>query len=188
MSANNQNDPEDLAVDEELLQKIHSQDHQTFSRLLEQYGNRMLRSAFCMSRNQAEAEDLVQETFLQAFKTADRFKGRSKIYTWLYGIMLNCFRAKRRKKKYHVDIDNVAEIESPPLIVKEATKIEVIHDAINSLDKDQATIIKLRYFENKTIEEIANILEISKGTVKSRLHYAREKIKDKKNVMDLLHL
>ena len=164
------------------LQKIQQQDHVAFATLLERYGNRLLRSAYCMSKNQEEAEDLVQETFLLAFQSADKFRGQSKIYTWLYGIMLNCHRARRRKRKIHVDLDSVAEPASPEMVIRDSTRIEVIKDVVNHLNQDHAQIIKLRYYENRTVEDIARILDISKGTVKSRLHYAREKIRNKKGV------
>ena len=174
----------DSFLEDVKLHKVQQQDHRTFSLLLERYGNRLLRSAYCMSKNQEEAEDLVQETFLQAFQAADKFRGQSKIYTWLYGIMLNCHRARRRKRKVHVDLDSVAEPESPELVIKESTRIEVIKDVVSHLNQDQAQIIRLRYYENRTVDEIARILDISKGTVKSRLHYAREKIRNKQNQHD----
>ena len=178
-----------MDLDERVLSRIQKKDPVVFEKILLLYGDRLYRSAYCLINSVPDAEDLVQETFLQAFNTGHRFQGKSKIYTWLYGIMFNLFRQKlRENKKKLINFAEIEEVEDESDAIEGATKIEVINEAIEELDNEHAIIIKLRYFENMSIEAIAKKLNMKKGTVKSRLHYAKEKIRQKENVFKLMSL
>lgn len=177
-----------MKTDSRLLELIQKQDPEVFDKILEQHGDRLYRSAYCLTYCVSDAEDLVQETFMTAFKNGSKFQGKSKVYTWLYGILFNLFREKLRKKKKHVNFAEIEDIPCDPDHIEGATKIEVINDALEELDEEYAMIIKLRYFENMSLGEIAKKLDMKKGTVKSRLHYAKEKIKQKENVFRLMQM
>jgi RNA polymerase sigma-70 factor (ECF subfamily) len=132
------------------------------------------------------AEDLVQETFLAAAKSFDSFKGRSSFYTWLYGIFMNKFRSRLRKMKRRSSIAETAGEailsslpddmpEAHDLIEKEE-RAGAIREVIDELPLHHKSVITLRYIEGMSYENIADVLDCSLGTVKSRIHYALKKV------------
>lgn len=172
-----------------LILKIQGKDPEVFERLLRSFGPRLLRAAFCMSGDQTDAEDLIQETFMRAFNSAERFQGKSAVYTWLYGIMRNVHLDRLRKKMKtpkHANVEDVEVVDKRKF--REDTKVEVIRHEMNQLDRSTAEVIKMRYFDKLSVEEIAEKLGVASGTVKSRLFHARNKLKEKKNLMDLMGL
>jgi len=161
--------------DEQLAAALKAQDPAVVQELLDSHGDQLLRSAFLLCGNEAEAQDFVQETFLQCIRSAHRFQGRSAIYTWLHGILLNVIRHARRKSARFV-YDN--ELLSREVATETANQLDseaalsALRLALQQLSEPHREIIVLRYYENMKIHEIAGQLNISKGTVKSRLHYA----------------
>jgi RNA polymerase sigma-70 factor (ECF subfamily) len=119
----------------------------------------------------------VQETFLQAVRSAHRFGGRSGVYTWLHGILLNLTRHYHRDRKRMIYDEALARRESvtveenPNRLDVETTSC-ALADALRQLSDPHREVIVLRFYENLRIHEIADRLGISSGTVKSRLHYA----------------
>jgi len=144
--------------------------------LIDSYGDRLLRSACLLCGDETEAQDLVQDTFVQALKSAHRFRGESAIYTWLHGILLNlCRRHFRKQKRLVFEEERVLQETCQP---SPADKLDQdfcatrLAQAIQKLSPEHREVIVLRYYENLKIEEIARQTSVSKGTVKSRLHYA----------------
>jgi RNA polymerase sigma-70 factor (ECF subfamily) len=144
--------------------------------LIDSYGDRLLRSACLLCGDPTEAQDLVQETFVQALKSAHRFRGDSAIYTWLHGILLNvCRRHRRKQQRVVLEEEPVPQESIQP---SRADKLDLdfcakgLIRALQSLSPEHREVIVLRYYENLKIEEIAGQVGVSKGTVKSRLHYA----------------
>jgi RNA polymerase sigma-70 factor (ECF subfamily) len=140
------------------------------------HGDRLLRSAYLLCGDANEAQDLVQETFLQALRSADRFRGESAAYTWLHGILLNVSRHHWRKQKRMVLDENVA-LETPidgsaPAEADREARATGVARALQTLSPEHREVIVLRFYENLKIHEIAAQTGISAGTVKSRLHYA----------------
>lgn len=146
--------------------------------LVDAYGGRLLRSAYLLCGARAEAEDLVQETFLQAFKSLSRFRGDSAAYTWLHGILLNLWRHRRRRQRRLVfDEDLIRKEAAPPVAGDEMDRNLVatrILGALQTLSREHREVIVLRYYEGLKIAEIARQTGTSSGTVKSRLHYAAQ--------------
>jgi RNA polymerase sigma-70 factor (ECF subfamily) len=145
--------------------------------LVNAYGDRLLRSACLLCGDPSEAQDLVQETFLQAFRSAHRFEGRSGVYTWLHGILLNLSRHYHRKHHRLVyDEEPAAQAVAPMADVSLAldltTSSAALTKALRLLAEPHREVLVLRFYENMKIHEIAAQLGISAGTVKSRLHYA----------------
>lgn len=137
------------------------------------------------------AEDLVQETFLAAIKSLRSFKGKSSHYTWLYGIMLNKFRAWLRGKKGVVSLQDLARSEGEskgadelvaddaPGAFEQVSRREtarIVRAAIQSLPTHHRSVLALRYLESMSYQEIAEALSCSLGTVKSRVHYALRRV------------
>jgi len=144
--------------------------------LIDSHGDRLLRSACLLCGDETEAQDLVQDTFVEALKSARRFRGDSAVYTWLHGILLNLCRRHFRKQKRlvfeeeHVLNETVQAGHADDLDRDFcATRLAL---AIQKLSPEHREVIVLRYYENLKIGEIARHTGISKGTVKSRLHYA----------------
>jgi len=143
---------------------------------IDSHGDRLLRSAYLLCGNETEAQDLVQETLIQAIKSQRGFRGQSALYTWLHGILLNlCRRHHRKQKRIVYDEELILKEICAPDHAGDldqdfcATKIT---QAMQQLSHEHREVIILRFYENMKIEEIARQTGVSKGTVKSRLHYA----------------
>src|SRR6516165_6035602 len=96
---------------QELAEALRNQETEAVQELVRGYGDRLLRSAFLLCGSETDAEDLVQETFLQAIRSARRFRARSTLYTWLHAILLNLSRHYHRERKRLVYDDEAAERE-----------------------------------------------------------------------------
>jgi RNA polymerase sigma-70 factor (ECF subfamily) len=144
--------------------------------LVDSHGNRLLRSACLLCGDETEAQDLVQETFVQALKSAHRFRGDSAVHTWLHGILLNlCRRHFRKQKRLVFEEERVLKETVQPVPADELDRdfcAKALAQAVQKLSSEHREVIVLRYYENLKIEEIARQTGVSKGTVKSRLHYA----------------
>ena len=145
--------------------------------LVKAYGERLLRSAFALCGNETDAQDIVQETFLQAIRSVHRFQSRSTVYTWLHAILLNLTRHYHRDRKRIVYDDELVgrAVSLPnenPSQLDTGTASLALLEALRQLSHAHREVLVLRYYENMKIHEIAGQLGISKGTVKSRLHYA----------------
>lgn len=148
---------------------------------LDVYGERLLRSAFLLSGDQMEAEDLVQDTFLEAFKSRRQFRGDCAVYTWLHGILINLSRHYWRKRKRVVLDDRPAlqlacEESSVANADREFQSSRLVQ-ALLALSPEHREVIVLRYYEDRKLQEIAVQTGASLGTVKSRLHYAVRALK-----------
>jgi RNA polymerase sigma-70 factor (ECF subfamily) len=163
--------------EEQLVQGLRSQDPGAAQELVVSHGDRLFRSACLLCGDQAEAQDLVQETLLQAVRSGPRFRGCSSVYTWLHGILLNLTRHYHRDRKRMVYDEELARQEPAPAEEK-PSRLDVqmstsaLADALDSLSSLHREVLLLRFYENMKIHEIAAHLGISNGTVKSRLHYA----------------
>jgi RNA polymerase sigma-70 factor, ECF subfamily len=163
--------------EDQLVQGLRSQDPGAVQEMVVAYGDRLFRSACLLCGNEAEAQDLVQETFLQAVRSAHRFGGRSSVYTWLHGILLNLTRHLQRDRKRIIYDEALAHresgaVEENPNHLDVETTSCALRDALRQLSDQHREVIVLRFYEDLKIHEIAARLGISKGTVKSRLHYA----------------
>ncbi len=150
--------------------------------LVRLYGNRLLRSAFLLCGNEADAQDLVQDTLIVAVRSVRRFRGQSALYTWLHGILLNLTRRFHRKRKRLVYMDELPrQDKSEPgtpsrLDVQGASS--ALREAMEKLSPRHREVIVLRYFEGMKMLEIARHMGVTKGTVGSRLHYATRRLRE----------
>jgi len=150
--------------------------------LVHLYGDRLLRSAYLLCGNESDAQDLVQDTLILAIKAAWRFRGKSALYTWLHGILINQTRRYHRKRKRLVYTDALPEqrtADSPDSDNPDMRAASsVLANALQRLTPPHREVIVLRYYEGMKIEEIAKHTGVTKGTVKSRLHYATSRLRD----------
>ena len=162
---------------EKLVAALRARDPAALQELVESYGDRLLRSATLLCGNATDAEDLVQDTFVEALRSCHRFRGRSTIYTWLHAILLNLTRHYHRSRK-NIICDEEAGSGEQAVTAEEPAQLDVeaagaaLSAALRRLSAPQREIIVLRYYEHMKLHEIAAHIGISKGTVKSRIHYA----------------
>lgn len=161
--------------DRELVKSLKKGDEEAYIELLNTYGNKLLKTCFLMIKDESEAEDIAQETFLKVFKYIKGFKGDSSIYTWIYKIAQNTIRDKYRNKittipyeDYTISNENIEEI----IINRENRKVlKGELDKINFIYKE---VLVLFYFDEFSIKEISGILDEKEGTIKSKLSRGRK--------------
>jgi RNA polymerase sigma-70 factor (ECF subfamily) len=153
--------------EEQLVRGLRCREPGAVQELMASYGDRLFRSACLLCGDAAEAQDLVQDTLLQAVRSAQRFQG----------ILLNLTRHYRRDRKWIVYDEELARQETPPaeqapsgLDVETASG--ALAQAMQGLSAPHREVLVLRFYEDMKIHQIAAHLGVSKGTVKSRLHYA----------------
>ena len=180
-------------TDWELVQWTRRGDREAFRSLVERYQHKVTALATGMLRNRDDALDVVQDTFTKAYQSLDRFKGESSFYTWLYRITLNqCIDHQRRSARLPAaPLESAetpeeapginaarddAERDDPLQRVHEAEVGQRIRQAISELTPEHRAVILLREVEGLSYEEISRALDCPKGTVMSRLHYARRQL------------
>ncbi len=144
-----------------------------FERIVEEYYEDIYKLVFLLTKNRDDAEDITQETFLKVKRHLKSFEGRSSVKTWLYRIATNEAKRffKKRESEKHVKIPEIRDNNF------ESERYERLRYALEKIDKESYEILYLKFFKNLTEKEIAFILDIPTGTVKSRLHNAKEKLK-----------
>lgn len=185
------------AADEAVLvDSARSGDMNAFSRLVVKYQDRVLNTCWRISGRLEDAEDLTQETFLRALEAIGSFRLQAGFYTWLFRIAVNVSISHRRRKGRMPRLslcsgdgqrsadelgsagrDGRSDDPSARLTARETQRL--VQDGLDSLDDDQRAIIVLRDMEGFDYRQIAEILEVPEGTVKSRLHRARMELKDR---------
>ena len=169
--------------DKQLIERLAKGESAAAEEIVRTYGDRLLRSAYLLSGHRTDAHDLVQEVFVQAVRSAARFKGTASIFTWLYGILLNITRHYLRKrsvqKKLFTQRILKDEIPQDPDGRGPDTKwaAAVLTYAIHQLSDEHREVIVLRFFDGLKIEQIVDYLGVTEGTIKSRLHYGLKRLK-----------
>jgi RNA polymerase sigma-70 factor (ECF subfamily) len=176
-----------------VVAKVVGGDGGAFGTLVERYQDRLY-NAICRFVGSADdARDLLQDTFVKAYENLGTFRGGSSLYTWLFRIAVNTSLSHRRKRKW-IQVGSPAGGEDdPPALAGVAdtaaadpadrlmgTETEaLVQQALGSLDDEHRTVIVLRDIQHCDYHEIAEILDVPAGTVKSRLHRARLMMREK---------
>jgi len=172
-------------VEQDLIRAVRHGDLQAFDIVMRRYGDRMYRFILKYIADRATAEDLTQETFISAFQTLDRFNFQAKFSTWLFGIALNKIRnyynrAPEARYRFVSDewLQNFSSQGcSPPDALERKNTIQMVQRMIDQLPDDMREILILAALEGCSYEEIARIVDVPVGTVKSKLFRARELIR-----------
>lgn len=160
----------------------HTMDEIT--RLVEQYGNDVLRTAYVILKSKELAEDVYQETFLRVCRSYDRYRGDCSEKTWIVGIAVNICRDYMRSawKKRVVVTDDFLNYTgdggTEELIERKQARQEVVKAVLDLPDKYRE-IVQLYYYQEMDVKDIARVLKIPAGTVKSRLFKARNLLHDR---------
>jgi len=170
-------------VDHDLLRQVQHGDMVAFSRLVDRYRNRLMNVIGRMLMDAEEAEDIVQESFLRVYQHRMSFDFKHCFSTWLYTIALNLARNELRKKKKYKFVD-IFEMQNKEVETAVEPKIPsnigpALQAAIAALPDKYKTAFLLRDIEEMPYEEVARILAVPLGTVKSRVNRARSILRDK---------
>jgi RNA polymerase sigma-70 factor, ECF subfamily len=178
--------PEEFNV--ALLHRCMSNDPDACSALFALYNRRIFNTAFRILGEESSAEDALQETLLNVYRGISRFRGDSKVSTWISRITINvCLGMLRKgKNKQYIELDDTMArdlaAETTPFTDPMAhTSLEelksVVQDAFSRMSEKQGIVVRLHDMEGATIQEIAKIIDCPVGTVKSRLFYGRQEFK-----------
>jgi len=162
----------------EVWQEIRNSWESGAERLVSEYGNRLFAAAVLLCANDHDAEELTFRTLDQAVRKIRLYDPQRPFFTWLYAIMLNFHRMNHRRRRVEVVPMGAAEDlpEQPCNAFDEMlsqTADDEVERMVRSLSEPIREVVVLRYFADRTVEEIAATLNIPVGTVKSRLHHAR---------------
>jgi RNA polymerase sigma factor, sigma-70 family len=177
-------------TDEQLVRKSQEDDERAFGELVSRYESKVYSLALKMLRNPEDAEDVLQDTFLRAYRGIKSFKGNSTFSTWIYRITANSALMRLRKRQLPtVSIDDADEREAPiniadwaPGPVEQMLNQETqaaMTEAIEALPPEFRQVFVLRDIEELSNAEVAEILDLSVAAVKSRLHRARLKVRNR---------
>ena len=183
-----------MADDAAILQALRAGDASALAALFDTYADRLYRLAQGLLRNPDEAEDVVQETFLKALTHLDRFEGRSRLSTWLYRVAYNASIDRLRRQGESAlpsddrETEEAGAVPLPQVLVEWRTPEEILIDAeaqaaldeaIQALSESLRVVFVLRDIEGLSTAETAQVLGISPGAVKVRLHRARLALRER---------
>lgn len=181
----------DLISEEELILRAQRGDVKAFDHLMTQVQGRIYGLLYNMTSSKEDAEDLLQEVFIKAYRVLPKFRGQSSFYTWVYRIAVN--RAinfvKRRRKRQGLSLDDLdlsierdpalvelASTESPERMIRLKELQENLNNALQTLSEKHRAVVIMHDIQGMPHHEIAEVLGCSSGTVRSRLFYARREL------------
>ena len=175
----------DKIFDELLVLRCQSGDSDAFASLVERWHPRMLRLAMRLLNERAEAEDIVQSSWVVAIGRIGSLKDPTALRPWLFRVVANkCAdlirnRQIRRRREGRFDPESITceSINSCSFASEKDDRIAALQRAIRSLDRDKRMVLRLHYLVGLSVEQIAKSLSLPPGTVKSRLHHARNKLR-----------
>jgi len=173
--------PLQATSDEALMARIAAGDRDAMRALYVRHHMRVHRFVLRLVRNQTVAEDVISETFLDVWRQAGRFEGRSAVSTWLLAIArFKALSILRRKKEDALDEDGITAlvdpVDNPEVAAQKRDTGQILRQCLTALSRDHREIIDLVYYHEKSVEEVAKIVGIPEATVKTRMFYARKRL------------
>ena len=166
--------------DSQLIDQTLAGHSAAFGQLVLKYQDRLYNTVFHVLGNAEDAEDVVQEAFVQAFLKLDTFQRAAAFYTWLYRIAFNAAATHRRRRHATVSMEQVNSAGGPADLgdgpaekVEQAERCRQVRQAIAELHEEYRSVLVLREIDGCCYETISEILDLPLGTVRSRLHRAR---------------
>jgi RNA polymerase sigma-70 factor (ECF subfamily) len=168
-------------TDRELVERVAGGDRAAVRLLFMRHHARVYRFAARQTGSEMMADDIANEVFLELWRQAPAFQGRSEVSTWLLGIArFKALSAVRKRKEDAIDEDEAAAIpdtgDTPEVAVMKDDKATALKRMVNALPEEHRTVIDLAYYHAKSVTEIAEVLQIPVATVKTRMFYARKKL------------
>ena len=166
--------------DMELARRSQAGDTEAFGELVTKYRTKIFTMVYGMVRNEHDAWDLTQQGFVRAWQSIHRFEGRSSFYTWLYSLTVNLtiYSLRRKGRREELELNDAISSSLPsPAVNYQRTEIrEQVNAALAKLSPEHRAVVVLKELEDLQYHEIAEVLNLSMGTVMSRLFYARKKL------------
>ena len=177
--------------DEVLVRRTQKGDNAAFDVLVGRYKERLYATVYHMTSNREDANDLVQDTFIKAYKSLRSFRGQSSFYTWVYRIAVNrtINFIKRRKNRNQYSLDDVdSSIQTDPDLVELMSHVtprrevaltelqQKLNEALQQLSEPHRAVVAMHDIQGMTHADIARVMKCSEGTVRSRLFYARQQL------------
>lgn len=198
-------DRPEIAGSADLLTRARAGESSAYCQLATEHEKRLLQQACGLTRDVSAAEDLVSETLVEAWRSLGRYNGACRFSTWLFSILLHRHqKALRRARSRPLPLAALPSVEADqrqqaqeslpapgPSPAEEAIRQEAadkLRQAVEALPEKHQQVILLRFFEDASLPEIAALLGCSVGTVKSRLHYALEKLRAAQQGLNLSDL
>lgn len=172
-----------------VVKRVQAGDVAAFDQLIRKYRERLFGIVYNLTSNREDTADLVQDAFIKAFQSINRFQGQSSFFTWLYKIAVNTTLSHLRKNKMRTffSLEKIQEDDPSSKILADLTDQtgadrdaylkelqEKLNEALQKLSIKHRTVITLFEIDGLSHAEIAEIMDCSEGTVRSRLHYAKQ--------------
>ncbi|HZP06476.1 MAG TPA: RNA polymerase sigma factor [Terracidiphilus sp.] len=174
--------------DEDVIERVLAGETGAYEIIMRRYNQRLYRVALSILKDDTEAEDVTQETYVRAFEHLSQFAGRSKFSTWLTRIAVNESLARARRNQRSASLDEIASVDGelnmpshgpdPEKIAASGELNRFIRDTLSRLPGQHLTVIMLRDVEEMSTSEAAEVLEISEENLKVRVHRARAAFRD----------
>ena len=171
--------------DQEVIESVKKGNHSDYAILIDRYKNKAFSMLTRILKNKMEAEEVLQDCFLKAFKGLNTFKGEAKFSTWFYKIVYNTAlsRISAQKRKIESEMASIHELfnlesENDYNISEQKDISLFINEMINKLPSNYASVISMFYLEGMSCEEIGKVLEITENNVKVMLYRSRSALKD----------
>ena len=182
------------AEEKALIERCKRGDLAAFNDLVRKYEKQVYNFAYRLTGNYDDANDVAQDAFLRVFNAIGSFRGDASFSTWLFRITTNVFLDERKRAKAHpqASLDEYLELgessvarqivdpsPTPEVVLEESERAQILSKAISDLPEYQRAMVTLYHSQQKSYEEIAEIMDLPIGTVKSRLNRARLALKEK---------
>ncbi|WP_299437793.1 RNA polymerase sigma factor [uncultured Aquimarina sp.] len=170
--------------DQYYIQQVLEGEANAFSTLVERYQNLVYTVVYRMIRNKEEAEEVAQDTFIKAYKSLSNYRGEAKFSTWLYTIAYRKSLDAIKKNKRFVSTELIEEISEGEVgivdnalsYLQDKERKQIISDSILKLPEEEAAIVTLYYFEEKSVKEIKEIVGLTEDNIKIKLYRSRKKL------------
>lgn len=182
--------------DTEIVRRIQWGDMAAFEALFNKYQGQIYRTAYAITRDAGAAEEVLQDCFYKTYLNIMNITGEGSLSPWLHRVAVNLSCNAIKKRRVHLEpIDGVAESnfaaepnQSPEAMAEQSELRVKMRDAINSLPLKHRLVVTLHYLQDFSLPEIAYILDLPVGTVKSRLHHARKALRGQLEAQNLLQM
>jgi RNA polymerase sigma-70 factor (ECF subfamily) len=169
--------------DQDLILRVAKGDRLAFRTLYARHNVRVFRFILRFIKDEGQAEDLIGEVFLDVWRQADRFEGRSSVSTWILGMArFKALSSLRKTTDAELDEEQAGAIaddaDTPEVVAQKVDKAKAIRRCIDQLSNEHREIVDLVYYQEKSISEVAEIVGIPENTVKTRMFYARKRLQE----------
>jgi len=175
-----------------LVEQSKQGNNEAFEQLVKLYQNKVFALCYQLTNNQSDAQDLAQDAFIKAYKSLSGFRNEADFGTWIHRITVNLWINIKRRKKPEVSLDATittdngemshdvpSNDETPDEKLERKEFNSLVKLALNNLSEEHRTVLILREMQGYNYDEIAQVMDCSLGTVKSRINRARQNLKEK---------